>query len=109
MISFIFINICFNYGGQTEIADALKKILSLDIKDAEVTTDLIRQNLYHPELPAVDYIVRTSGEQRLSNFLLWESAYAELKFVDVHWPAFSSKDLDSILDDYQARTRRFGK
>lgn len=103
------INICFNYGGQTEIVDAFKKILRSGAKEPDITTDTIRQNLYHPELPPVDYIVRTSGEQRLSNFLLWESAYAELEFISVHWPAFSNKDLDSVLADYQERTRRFGK
>jgi undecaprenyl diphosphate synthase len=103
------INICFNYGGQSEIADAIKNIIDSGIKADEVTPELVRQNLYHPELPVVDYIVRTSGEKRLSNFLLWDSAYAELEFVAVHWPAFSSSDLDSVLEEYVNRKRRFGK
>jgi undecaprenyl diphosphate synthase len=102
------VNICFNYGGQTEIADAIKAILNAGVKSEEVTTELVRKNLYKPTLPPVDYIVRTSGEHRLSNFLLWDSAYAELNFVDTHWPAFSSQDLDEVLEEYHHRTRRFG-
>lgn len=102
------VNICFNYGGQTEIADAIKKILKAKVKAKDITTKLVRENLYQPELPPLDYIVRTSGEHRLSNFLLWDSAYAELNFVDVHWPAFSSQDLDAVLEEYHRRSRRFG-
>lgn len=102
------INLCFNYGGQQEIADAVKKIMKLGLDADKITPDLIRDNLYHPDLPPVDYIVRTSGEQRLSNFLLWDSAYAELEFVAKHWPAFTKKDLCLVLDEYQHRTRRYG-
>lgn len=102
------INICFNYGGQPEIADAVSKIIDSGVKSSEVTPELIRENLYHPELPSVDYIVRTSGEKRLSNFLLWDSAYAELEFVPMHWPAFSIQDLDNVLLEYAERSRRFG-
>ena len=102
------VNICFNYGGQTEIADAIKEMLNSGVKAEEVTTELVRKNLYKPDLPPVDYIVRTSGEHRLSNFLLWDSAYAELNFVDLHWPAFSSQDLEQVLAEYDRRTRRFG-
>ena len=103
------INICFNYGGQPEIADAVIKIVESGVKTADINPELIRDNLYHPELPPVDYIVRTSGEKRLSNFLLWDSAYAELEFVPMHWPAFSDKDLDNVLSEYANRKRRFGK
>jgi len=103
------INICFNYGGQSEIADAVKKIVQADLTTEQITPEAIRNNLYHPELPVVDYIVRTSGEKRLSNFLLWDSAYAELEFIDVHWPAFSPEDLDMVLAEYSDRKRRFGK
>ena len=103
------INICFNYGGQFEIADAFKKIMHSEMDASKITPEIIRENLYHPELPAVDYIVRTSGEKRLSNFLLWDSAYAELEFVDTHWPAFSESDLDDVLGEFSNRMRRFGK
>lgn len=103
------INICFNYGGQSEIADAVSEIINSEVGAKDITPGLIRDNLYHPELPVVDYIVRTSGEKRLSNFLLWDSAYAELDFVEVHWPAFSKADLDNVLDEYAKRKRRFGK
>ena len=103
------INICFNYGGQSEIADAVAKIIESNADASQITTELIRNNLYQPELPPVDYIIRTSGEKRLSNFLLWDSAYAELEFVSAHWPAFSSQDLDLALAEYANRKRRFGK
>jgi len=102
------INICFNYGGQSEIVDSVKKILSLKQSPDDITIESIRKHLYQPELPPVDYIVRTSGERRLSNFLLWDSAYAELEFVDVHWPAFNTKQLDKVLGEYHKRSRRFG-
>ena len=103
------INICFNYGGQSEIADAVAKIIESNADASQITTELIRNNLYQPELPPVDYIIRTSGEKRLSNFLLWDSAYAELEFVSAHWPAFSSQDLDLALAEYANRKRRYGK
>jgi undecaprenyl diphosphate synthase len=103
------INICFNYGGQSEIADAVARIIESKADASQITTELIRNNLYQPELPPVDYIIRTSGEKRLSNFLLWDSAYAELEFVSAHWPAFSSQDLDLALAEYANRKRRYGK
>lgn len=103
------INLCFNYGGQTEIVDAVKKIIKKGTKAGDVTTELLRENLYHPELPPVDYIIRTSGEQRLSNFLLWDSAYAELHFVPIHWPDFDRSELDKVMAVYASRMRRFGK
>jgi undecaprenyl diphosphate synthase len=74
----------------------------------EVTPEKLAEYLYHPEIPAVDFIVRTSGEQRLSNFMLWRAAYAELYFTPVHWPAFTEDDLDAALEEYRARQRRFG-
>ena len=104
-----FINICFNYGGQGEITEATRRIIQSGVSAEKVTPELIRDNLYHPELPSVDYIVRTSGEQRISNFLLWDAAYAELEFIDTHWPAFSSDDLTAVLEEYGERSRRFGQ
>ncbi|MSR68500.1 di-trans,poly-cis-decaprenylcistransferase [Candidatus Saccharibacteria bacterium] len=103
------INLCFNYGGQVEIADAVKKIVQKGIAVDDISVALIRENLYHPELPPVDYIVRTSGEQRLSNFLLWDSAYAELEFVPIYWPDFDKQELVKVLGSYIKRLRRFGK
>ncbi len=103
------INLCFNYGGQQEIADAFKKLTDDNISAKDITPELIGDYLYQPELPAVDYIIRTSGEQRLSNFLLWDSAYAELEFVPMHWPAFGVKELNQVLSEYNKRQRRFGK
>lgn len=102
------LNLCFNYGGQLEITEAVKKIVAAGTAADQITTDTIRDNLFAPELPPVDFIVRTSGEQRLSNFLLWDSAYAELCFVSTPWPAFSAAELDEVLADYQTRQRRFG-
>ena len=102
------INLCFNYGGQQEITGAVQRIINAGLDAEAVSPDVVRDHLFHPELPAVDYIVRTSGEKRLSNFLLWDSAYAELNFVDQHWPAFDEKLLDEVLTEYQNRQRRFG-
>ena len=74
----------------------------------EVTPELIAGHLYEPQVPDVDLIIRTSGEQRISNFMLWRAAYSELCFVDVHWPAFSKKHLKEALDEFGVRQRRFG-
>lgn len=102
--------ICINYGGQAEIADACRKVIQAGIKPQDVTPELIRQNLYHPEIPDVDLIIRTSGEQRLSNFMLWRAAYSELYFLaEKHWPDFTADDLDKALADYAQRVRRFGQ
>jgi undecaprenyl diphosphate synthase len=102
------INVCFNYGGQADIVSAVAAIIKNKVDPSKITPQLIRSELSHPELPPVDYIVRTSGEQRLSNFLLWDSAYAELEFVDVHWPGFKLQDLEAVLEEYKPRKRRFG-
>jgi len=100
---------CFNYGGQQEIVDAVAAIIKKGIAAAEITTETITQHLYCPEVPAPDLIVRTSGEKRLSNFLLWQSAYSEFAFVDEFWPEFDATRLDAVLADYQNRGRRYGK
>lgn len=100
--------LCLNYGGQNEIADAVKKIIASGAKPEDVTPELIEQNLYAPEVPPCDLIVRTSGEMRLSNFMLWRSAYSELMFIDKNWPEMTAKDVDDILDEYTKRKRRFG-
>lgn len=100
--------ICFNYGGQLEIADACKKIVQSGVASEAVTPELIEQNLYAPEVPPIDLIVRTSGEQRLSNFMLWRSAYSELLFLDKPWPEMTKDDVTAILEEYTGRQRRFG-
>lgn len=101
--------LCLNYGGQQEIATAVNKILSNDPDIKEVTPELIEKHLYRSEVPTVDMIIRSSGEQRISNFMLWRAAYSELYFTDVHWPAFTEADMQAALDDFAARQRRFGK
>lgn len=100
--------ICFNYGGKREIADAVKEIVRSGITEEKVNETLITKHLYHPEVPPIDLLIRTSGEQRISNFMLWRAAYAELYFTKLHWPDFSVKELDAALADYAHRTRRFG-
>lgn len=104
--------IAFNYGGRREIAHMVKEICrkvddkEIDIKD--IDEDVISGNLYLPDIPDPDLIIRTSGELRLSNFLLWESAYSELYFTKTLWPDFSEKELDIALADFKKRDRRFG-
>lgn len=101
--------LCLDYGGQQEIVDAVKRIAASGIEPDEITPELITHHLYAPDVPAPDLIIRTSGEQRLSNFMLWGSAYSELAFPEKNWPDFTEEDLDGILADYAARHRRFGK
>lgn len=100
--------VCFNYGGQLEIADACKKIVQSGAAADDITPALIEQYLYAPEVPPIDLIVRTSGEQRLSNFMLWRSAYSELLFLDKPWPEMTKDDVTAILEEYTGRQRRFG-
>ena len=100
--------LCLNYGGHLEIADAVKKIVQSGVAVEDVTPELIAQNLYAPEVPPCDLIVRTSGEQRLSNFMLWRAAYSELMFIEKNWPDMTTKDVEFILEEYKKRNRRFG-
>jgi undecaprenyl diphosphate synthase len=101
--------LCFNYGGQREIADAVKKVIQDGVPAEQVTPELISSYLYAPDVPPCDLIVRTSGELRLSNFLLWRAAYSELMFLDKLWPDMTRADVTAILEEYQRRSRRFGK
>lgn len=98
--------LCFNYGGQQEIIDAIKRIPEAEKDD--LTPEKFEHYLYANEVPAVDLVVRTSGEMRTSGFMLWRAAYAELLFIDKYWPDFTIDDLDEVLDTYAKRTRRFG-
>jgi len=100
--------VCFNYGGQQEIVQAVRDIMDEKHDSTEVTAELIEQHLYSSDVPEVDIIVRTSGEMRLSNFMLWRSAYSELMFMDKYWPDMTKSDVTAILDEYTKRKRRFG-
>jgi undecaprenyl diphosphate synthase len=101
--------IALNYGGRPEIVDAVQRLVRAGIKAEEVTEDRLNGFMYWPEMSAPDLIIRTSGEQRLSGFLLWEAPYAELYWSQKHWPDFSEADLDAALTDYAERERRYGK
>lgn len=99
--------LCFNYGGYNEIADAAQKLVD---SGTEITPENIQSNLYGGnDIPDVDFLIRTSGERRISNFMLWRAAYSELYFTDVLWPDFSKTDLELAFADYAERQRRFGK
>jgi len=100
--------LCFNYGGHQEIVDSVKKIIQSGTSADNVTTGLIEQNLYAPEIPPVDLVVRTSGEQRISNFMLWRIAYSEMMFIDKYWPDMTANDVTEIIKEYNNRSRRFG-
>lgn len=100
--------VCFNYGGQMEIVDAVKKIIDSGVKADEVTVESISKNLYSPEVPPLDILVRTSGEKRISNFMLWRSAYSEIMFIDKLWPDMCKDDVTDIINQFNKRTRRFG-
>lgn len=98
---------CFNYGGQQEIVRAARRAALAGASD--LTLENFTQFLDHPEIPSCDVIVRTSGEKRLSNFMLWRAAYSELIFIDKLWPEMTKQDVSAIIDEYNNRNRRFGK
>ena len=102
------LNIALNYGGRDEITNAVKRIVSEGIKAEDITEDIITERLYTQGQPDPDYIIRPSGEYRLSNYLIWQAAYAEYWFSDVLWPDFTPKHLEKALDEYNRRNRRFG-
>jgi undecaprenyl diphosphate synthase len=102
------LNIAFNYGGRAEIVDAVARLVADKVPAGKVDEKAIRSRLYHPEIPDPELVVRTSGEYRISNFLLWELAYSELVFSDVLWPDFRREDLYRAIEEYQQRERRFG-
>jgi undecaprenyl diphosphate synthase len=102
------LNIAFNYGGRAEIVDAVQRLVAEGVDAAGVTEKSIRSKLYHPEIPDPDLVIRTSGEYRISNFLLWEMAYSELVFTEVLWPDFRRENLYEAVEEFQQRERRFG-
>ena len=108
----IVFNIALNYGGRDEIIRAIKTIAN-EVKENnlnpdEITENTIQENLYTKNQPDPDLVIRTSGEMRLSNFLLWQIAYSEFLFVQKNWPDFNEQDLDKAIEEYQKRTRKFG-
>lgn len=106
------LNIAMNYGSRKEITYAVKKIsekiLLGDISVEDISEKIVSKYLYTHDLPDVDLVIRTGGEERLSNFMLWQSAYAEFYFTNILWPDFSEKDFDAAIETYFSRIRRFG-
>jgi undecaprenyl diphosphate synthase len=100
--------IAFDYGSRAELVEAARKLVEDGVRPQDVSEEAMAERLFAPELPDPDLVVRTSGEKRLSNFLLWQSAYAELVFTDTLWPDFGEDDLRSALGEYARRGRRFG-
>lgn len=105
------LNIAFNYGGRAEIVDVVSAVISeyeKGKKFAQIDEEVIESFLYNPEFPEVELLIRTGGEKRLSNFLLWQSAYAELYFTEKYWPDFDGDELEKAIEDFKKRNRRFG-
>ena len=100
--------IAFNYGGRAEIVDAVRRIAASGVAPEKITETTIARNLYDPEMPDPDLVIRTSGEYRISNFLLWELAYSELVFTDTPWPEFQRQEFFAAIREFQDRDRRFG-
>ena len=100
--------VALDYGGRAEIVDAARRLVESGIEPSEIDENVLRTNLYAPELPDPDLLIRTSGELRISNFLLWQLAYSELVFVDTLWPDFGHAELEQALAAYAQRRRRFG-
>jgi len=100
--------IAFDYGGPAELADAARRLIQAGIPPEEIDEETFARALYEPELPDPDLLIRTAGDQRISNFLLWQLAYAELVFVEAPWPDSGEEDLRAALGEYASRERRFG-
>lgn len=101
--------LAFDYGGRDEVVRAARRIASADIPVDNIDESVVARHLYLPDIPDPDLIIRTGGESRLSNFLLWQAAYSELYFTPVLWPDFGLKDVEEALSEYKRRQRRFGK
>ena len=100
--------IAFDYGGRAELVDAARRLLESGLDPDDVDEQALASSLYEPEMPDPDLVIRTSGEQRISNFLLWQSAYAEYLFTDTLWPDFGPEELRGAIEEYALRRRRFG-
>ncbi|MDA1215502.1 MAG: polyprenyl diphosphate synthase [Chloroflexi bacterium] len=101
--------VAFDYGGRAEIVDAMRQAMADGVSPELATEELIRLHMYLPDVPDPDLVIRTGGERRLSNFLLWQAAYSELYFTDCLWPDFDDAEVERALNDYSRRQRRFGK
>jgi len=102
------LNVCLNYGGRAEIIDAVRRVVADGLQPDQVDERAVSERLYNPVLPDPDLIIRTAGEHRVSNFLLWQSAYSEMLVTDTLWPDFDVDDLKAAIADYGSRVRRFG-
>jgi undecaprenyl diphosphate synthase len=100
--------VAFDYGGRAELVEAARRLVESGVEAQDIDENVFAANLYAPELPDPDLLIRTSGELRISNFLLWQLAYTELVFVDKYWPDFDERDLRAALAEYASRRRRFG-
>ena len=103
------VNLAIAYGGRNDIVNAARRIVKEKVKPEDITEESFKNYLTTGEMPDVDLLVRTSGEKRISGFMLYNMAYAELYFVKKHWPSFTGKDIDECIIEYQSRHRRFGK
>ena len=102
------LTIAFNYGGRAELVDAVRTLLASGVRPDKIDERAIHSHLYHPDQPDPDLVIRTSGEYRISNFLLWQLAYSELVFSDVLWPDFRRDHLYEAVAEFQRRERRYG-
>ncbi len=103
------LNIAFNYGSRDEITNAVKQIVKEGINPEDITEELISQHLYTKDIPDPDLLIRTGGEKRISNYLLWQLAYSELYVTDAYWPEFDKSELTKAIQEFEKRNRRFGK
>lgn len=101
--------VALSYGGRSEIVDACRRIVEKKLPASAINEQVFAEHLYDPELPDVDLLIRTAGEQRISNFLLWQSVYAEFYFTEVLWPDFRRRQLLAAIEEYQRRERKFGR
>ena len=102
------LNVCLNYGGRAELVYAVRRVVHDHLAPQQIDESAIAQRLYVPDLPDPDLIIRTAGESRVSNFLLWQSAYAEMLVTETLWPDFDIEDLKAAIAEFNSRTRRFG-
>jgi len=102
------LNVCLNYGGRAELVDAVRDLVKAGASPKEIDEKSIAAHLYNPDLPDPDLIIRTAGESRVSNFLLWQSAYSEMLVSETLWPDFGVEELKAAIADYSSRVRRFG-
>jgi len=103
------LNIAFNYSGRTELVDAARKLVARGLRPDDIDEDVLSESLYTTGLPDPDMVIRTGGDQRLSNFLIWQAAYAEMYFCPILWPDFGPAALDEAIIEFAGRQRRFGR